>query len=58
MPGNVVRSRPFLLLALAFMLSALAMHAVVVSLVPLLLERDCTTSQAAWALGTTVRTHT
>ncbi|MFE7896644.1 MFS transporter [Streptomyces sp. NPDC057424] len=45
------RSKPFLLLATAFTLSAFAMYAVVVALVPLLLERGYTTSQAAWALG-------
>ncbi|MEV5551405.1 MFS transporter [Streptomyces sp. NPDC052309] len=45
------RSRPFLLLAAAFTLSAFAMYAVVVALVPLLLERGYTTNQAAWALG-------
>ncbi|MFD3534552.1 MFS transporter [Streptomyces sp. NPDC058664] len=50
-PGAVTRSRPFLLLAVAFTLSAFAMYAVVVTLVPLLLERGYTTSQAAWALG-------
>ncbi|MFD4108421.1 MFS transporter [Streptomyces sp. NPDC058650] len=50
-PRNVVGSRPFLLLALAFTLSAFAMYAVVVTLVPLLIERGYTTSQAAWALG-------
>ncbi|MER5713337.1 MFS transporter [Streptomyces sp. NPDC002122] len=50
-PGAVVRSRPFLLLAVAFTLSAFAMYAVVVTLVPLLLERGYTTAQAAWALG-------
>ncbi|MGA5494287.1 MFS transporter [Streptomyces cinereoruber] len=50
-PHEVVRSRPFLLLALAFLLSAFAMYAAVVTLVPLLLERDYTTAQAAWALG-------
>ncbi|MFE5655501.1 MFS transporter [Streptomyces sp. NPDC056517] len=50
-PGAVARSRPFLLLAVAFTLSAFAMYAVVVTLVPLLLERGYTTSQAAWALG-------
>ncbi|MFD7962722.1 MFS transporter [Streptomyces zaomyceticus] len=50
-PGSVARSRPFLLLAVAFTLSAFAMYAVVVTLVPLLLERGYTTSQAAWALG-------
>ncbi|MET9185051.1 MFS transporter, partial [Streptomyces tendae] len=42
---------PFLLLAVAFTLSGFAMYAVVVALVPLLLERGYTTSQAAWALG-------
>ncbi|NED22280.1 MFS transporter [Streptomyces sp. SID9913] len=47
----VGRSRPFLLLAAAFTLSGFAMYAVVVALVPLLLERGYTTSQAAWALG-------
>ncbi|GEB54829.1 MFS transporter [Streptomyces gardneri] len=50
-PGTVTRSRPFLLLAVAFTLSAFAMYAVVVTLVPLLLERGYTTAQAAWALG-------
>ncbi|WP_435058268.1 MFS transporter [Streptomyces sp. bgisy060] len=50
-PGAVARSRPFLLLAIAFTLSAFAMYAVVVTLVPLLLERGYTTAQAAWALG-------
>ncbi|MFD9240506.1 MFS transporter [Streptomyces sp. NPDC059556] len=50
-PGSIARSRPFLLLAIAFTLSAFAMYAVVVTLVPLLLERGYTTSQAAWALG-------
>lgn len=50
-PQKVVRSRPFLLLALAFTLSAFAMYAVVIALVPLLIERGYTTAQAAWALG-------
>ncbi|GGT53833.1 MFS transporter [Streptomyces kurssanovii] len=50
-PQAVVRSRPFLLLGLAFTFSAFAMYAVVVTLVPLLLGRGYTTSQAAWALG-------
>ncbi|MFB9482175.1 MFS transporter, partial [Streptomyces filamentosus] len=49
--AEVGRSRPFLLLAAAFTLSGFAMYAVVVALVPLLLERGYTTSQAAWALG-------
>ncbi|MET9831999.1 MFS transporter [Streptomyces sp. NPDC006385] len=49
--ATVGRSRPFLLLAAAFTLSSFALYAVVVALVPLLLERGYTTSQAAWALG-------
>jgi MFS family permease len=49
--AGVGRSRPFLLLAAAFTLSAFAMYAVVVALVPLLLERGYSTSQAAWVLG-------
>ncbi|MFI1422899.1 MFS transporter [Streptomyces sp. NPDC020731] len=49
--AGIGRSRPFLLLAAAFTLSGFAMYAVVVALVPLLLERGYTTSQAAWALG-------
>ncbi|WP_326793823.1 MFS transporter (plasmid) [Streptomyces sp. NBC_00841] len=47
----IVCSRPFWMLAAAFTLSAFAMYAVVIALVPLLLERGYTTSQAAWALG-------
>ncbi|MEU3945236.1 MFS transporter [Streptomyces sp. NPDC029526] len=49
--AGVGHSKPFLLLATAFTLSAFVMYAVVVALVPLLLERGYTTSQAAWALG-------
>ncbi|MEW1599477.1 MFS transporter [Streptomyces sp. NPDC093808] len=49
--AEVGRNRPFLLLAAAFTLSSFAMYAVVVALVPLLLERGYTTSQAAGALG-------
>jgi MFS family permease len=49
--AEVGHSRPFLLLAAAFTLSSFAMYAVVVALVPLLLERGDTTSQAAWTLG-------
>ncbi|WP_405933510.1 MFS transporter [Streptomyces sp. NBC_00827] len=48
---TVARSRPFWLLAAALTLSAFSIYAVVVALVPLLLERGFTTSQAAWALG-------
>ncbi|MEV8533965.1 MFS transporter [Streptomyces sp. NPDC051211] len=48
---EVVRTRAFRMLALTFTLSAFAMYAVVIALVPLLLERGYTTTQAAWALG-------
>ncbi|MEV7144514.1 MFS transporter [Streptomyces tauricus] len=47
----ITRSRPFLLLATALTLSAFAMYAVVITLVPLLLDRGYTAAQAAWALG-------
>jgi len=47
----VARTWPFWFLAAVFTLSAFAMYAVVVALVPLLLERGYTTAQAAWALG-------
>ncbi|MGW7349457.1 MFS transporter [Streptomyces sp. NPDC054854] len=47
----VVRSRAFGMLAAAFALSAFAMYAVVIGLVPLLIERGYTTTQAAWVLG-------
>lgn len=47
----VARSRPFLLLTLAFALSSFAMHAVVIGLVPLLNERGAAATTAAWALG-------
>ncbi|MET8435983.1 MFS transporter [Streptomyces sp900116325] len=49
--GDVARRRPFWMLAAALTLSAFAVYAVVVALVPLLLERGLTTAQAAWALG-------
>ncbi|MEU9182774.1 MFS transporter [Streptomyces sp. NPDC048550] len=48
---QVVRSRAFGMLAVTSTLSAFAMYAVVVGLVPLLIERGYTTTQAAWALG-------
>ncbi|MFK4222543.1 MFS transporter [Streptomyces sp. NPDC019890] len=48
---DVVRSRPFWMLAATLTLSAFAMYAVVIALVPLLLERGYSTAQAAWALG-------
>ncbi|MFD5474577.1 MFS transporter [Streptomyces sp. NPDC127105] len=48
---SVARSRPFWMLACALTLSAFTVYAVVVALVPLLLERGFTTGEAAWALG-------
>ena len=50
-PGAIIRSRPFLLLGLALTLSAFAMYAVVVTVVPLIVERGYTTAEAAWVLG-------
>ncbi|WP_059081879.1 MFS transporter [Streptomyces scabiei] len=50
-PDPALRSRAFWMLAATFTLSAFAMYAVVITLVPLLLERGYTTTQAAWALG-------
>jgi MFS family permease len=49
--ATVAGSRPFRLLAAALTLSSFATYAVVVALVPLLLERGFSTTQAAWALG-------
>ncbi|MFJ6650584.1 MFS transporter [Streptomyces sp. NPDC091290] len=49
--ATIGRSRPFLLLAATFTLSAFAMYAVVVALVPLLQERGYSTTEAAWVLG-------
>ncbi|WEH19740.1 MFS transporter [Streptomyces sp. VNUA24] len=50
-PDPALRSRAFWMLAATFTLSAFAMYAVVITLVPLLLARGYTTTQAAWALG-------
>ncbi|THA25357.1 MFS transporter [Streptomyces sp. RKND-216] len=50
-PVQVARSRPFLLLATALTLSGFAVYAVVIGLVPLMLERGASTTTAAWALG-------
>ncbi|EOY45823.1 MFS transporter [Streptomyces anthocyanicus] len=47
----ITHSRPFLLLATALTLSAFAAYAVVITLVPLLLDRGYTAAEAAWALG-------
>ncbi|MFD9421832.1 MFS transporter, partial [Streptomyces sp. NPDC060054] len=48
---QVARSRQFWMLAAALTLSAFTVYAVVVALVPLMLERGFTTTEAAWALG-------
>ncbi len=47
----VARRQPFWVLAAALTLSAFAVSAVLVALVPLMIERGYTTTQAAWALG-------
>lgn len=47
----VARSRPFLLLTLAFTCSGFAMYAVVFGMVPLMTQRGADPSTAAWALG-------
>lgn len=46
------RSHPFRMLAVALSLSSFTVSAVVVALVPLLLERGYSTSEAAWATRT------
>jgi MFS family permease len=48
---ETVRSRAFWMLAATFALSSFAMYAVVIGLVPLLIERGYSTTQAAGALG-------
>lgn len=48
---QIVRGRPFLLLASALTLSAFAMYAVLMNLIPLLTSRGVTSTTAAWALG-------
>lgn len=48
---TAARSRPFRMLAVALTLSVFTVSAAVVALVPLLLERGYSTSEAAWALG-------
>lgn len=48
---SVVRTRPFLLLAMALTLCAVTTYAGVITLVPLLMSRGATTTSAAWALG-------
>ncbi|MFG3542121.1 MFS transporter [Streptomyces clavifer] len=48
---TAARSHPFRMLAVALTLSSFTVSAAVVALVPLLLERGYSTSEAAWALG-------
>lgn len=48
---TAARSHPFRMLAVALTLSAFTVSAAVIALVPLLLERGYSTSEAAWALG-------
>jgi MFS family permease len=48
---SVVGTRPFFMLATALTLNSFAMYAVVVALVPLLIERGASPTAAAWALG-------
>ncbi len=48
---HVLASRTFLILATSMTLSAFALYAVVVNLVPLLTGRGLSVSTAAWALG-------
>ena len=48
---ETLRSRSFLALVAAFTLAAFGVYAVVVNLVPLLLDRGLSTATAAWALG-------
>lgn len=50
-PGHVARSRPFIALAAALSLAALATVAAIINLVPLLHERGISTGVAAVALG-------
>lgn len=47
----MAHSRPIWMLAAALTFSALAVSAVVVALVPLLVERGRSTTEAAWALS-------
>jgi MFS family permease len=49
--GSPARTRPFLLLAVAFTLSGFAMYGVVFNLIPLLTHRGASPAIAAWALG-------
>ncbi|MEU5370681.1 MFS transporter [Streptomyces sp. NPDC005951] len=48
---QVARTRPFWMLAVTLTLSAFAVSAAVIALVPLMTERGYTSTEAAWALG-------
>jgi MFS family permease len=48
---DVLRSRAFLVLVTSMTLSAFALYAVIVNLVPLLTGRGLSSTEAAWALG-------
>ncbi|MGQ0573980.1 MAG: MFS transporter [Pseudonocardia sp.] len=50
-PRRIARSGRFVLLTVAMTLAAFSVYAVLINLVPLLLERGLTTTAAAWALG-------
>jgi MFS family permease len=50
-PRTVIRSRAFVMLTVAMSLAAFSVYAVVVNLVPLLIERGMSVSTAAIALG-------
>ncbi|HEV2784327.1 MAG TPA: MFS transporter [Actinophytocola sp.] len=50
-PGQVARSRAFVLLTVAFTLASFAIYGVVIIQIPLLLERGLSTGLAAVALG-------
>jgi MFS family permease len=50
-PGEIARSSAFVMLVVSLSLGAFAVYAVVVTLVPLLIERGLSTTTAAWALG-------
>ncbi|MGP3925980.1 MFS transporter [Streptomyces sp. 8N616] len=49
--ARIARSRPFILLTCAMTLSGFTIWAVLIGLVPLMIERGASTSTAAWALG-------
>lgn len=50
-PTRTARSAPFIALMVSFALAALASYAVIVNLVPLMVQRGFSTNQAAVALG-------